>query len=396
MNRPNPRMSRPWLALVVGGLVVPCCPSAHGQATPDSGGTPTTAPTTQAAGTPDWTWTRDQWDAWLTPAPADQPQPKFVCEQTTVDAGNAWIGWIGSPHPVRWRVSNGGAAPLRIRVWIGCRAMAKCPAYVVTAGESIEVEATIATVRRGQEVVKQVSLFTNDRDRPKVELGATMNTRAAVLGVVDGQETPRLSVEFGKLARNVGPQTKTLVLVRGDGAPLKPKIVVPEPATQPVDRRAPTEVLTNLREIEAGQRYELVVTIKPPWPNGFLRRSLRLETGVEDQPEVTVGVSALFPSRLTWRAVSGPVPRQRTQTVRWEANLEWSSERPPGKITAITMSSEGMTARVEEREGQQVLVVEVSPSYSLPEKWQAVPVALETDDPVVPDLEIRVPFEKLE
>jgi len=208
---------------------------------------------------------------------------------------------------------------------------------------------------------------------------------------VDGKETPWLS--FDRLARDAGPQTKTMVIARGDAGPLKLRITAVEVRRGNDYVPAGTEVAAELREVTPGERYELVATLRPPRPNAALTGRVRLETGIERQPSVDVMFSAWLPARLTWKKTSGPVPRSRSETVRWEAELVWSDDSPPGRITSVTPPVQGMTARMEEREGRPVLVVEITPQCPPPTRENPHFVTLKTDDPAVPELFVPVQYE---
>ena len=56
---------------------------------------------------------RDAVDAWLTPPPPDQPQPKFVCARPEYEAEPVWFGQLTT---FSWDITNEGEAPLRIHM----------------------------------------------------------------------------------------------------------------------------------------------------------------------------------------------------------------------------------------------------------------------------------------
>jgi hypothetical protein len=49
--------------------------------------------------------------AWLEPPPADQPQPKYVCDDPNSPIPTVWKGQTAT---FSWVVRNGGQAPLRL------------------------------------------------------------------------------------------------------------------------------------------------------------------------------------------------------------------------------------------------------------------------------------------
>jgi hypothetical protein len=50
--------------------------------------------------------------------------------------------------------------------------------------------------------------------------------------------------------------------------------------------------------IEEGERYELDITVEPPWPNDSYWGYVRLETGVPEQPTTEVMFWPSFPWRF--------------------------------------------------------------------------------------------------
>lgn len=91
---------------------------------------------------------------------------------------------------------------------------------------------------------------------------------------------------MGSFEPDVGPQTKTITITRGDGGPLDLKVLG-------FHKPGPT---AKLRVIEPGQRYELDVTFSRAGPNGRYSNSVELDTGVAEQPRDKVRFSAYFAS----------------------------------------------------------------------------------------------------
>lgn len=223
-------------------------------------------------------------ERWLAPPPETAPQPQLVCAQTTADLGDVWPGTGLKPA---WTFENVGAAPLRILLQVDCCTAVKPGTLIIAPGQRTTVAACLVCRRPG-EISRKAKARTNDAAQPEVTLHLKAVHHEALRMAAEGQ--PSRGVSFDKVPRDAGPQTKTVLLTRGDGGPLRPrvrKITTDEESLTP-----PANVTAELRELEPGERYELDVTVTPPWPEGkeWARAKVELETGVAEQPTAEVSV----------------------------------------------------------------------------------------------------------
>jgi hypothetical protein len=124
-----------------------------------------------------------------------------------------------------------------------------------------------------------VRITTND---PK---HANETLRATGTVLVPLKRSPR-AVNFRQLQHSETPAPITVALERGDGAPLNLEIDSP---TKP-------GLVLDLREIEAGERYELDVGVLPPQRQGRFYINLTVKTGVPEAPEISIPVYASVPA----------------------------------------------------------------------------------------------------
>ena len=103
---------------------------------------------------------------------------------------------------------------------------------------------------------------------------------------------------FGRISAEVPRHEKKISLTRGDGGPLSLEL-------GPI--RTPG-VEANLQEIEAGERYELLVALTGPFESERIRATLQLETGVPESPRVTIPVYATLADSRAPRRTSKPSP----------------------------------------------------------------------------------------
>lgn len=219
------------------------------------------------------------------------------------------------------------------------------------------------------EFTRKIRVQTNDPNNPTAEL--TCKGRALV-----AFRTEPATLNLGKIERDSGPVTKTVTLTRGDGGPLQPKLGKMEPS-----------VSAELREIEAGEKYALDITVSPPWPNDKVRGSVTIETGLEEVPQETVRLFGQVDPRLRTEPKSFVLPANTEEEADLRVELLWAGS--PGKAVGATATDRALSAKVVEENGKQVVVLHVPANYERKQKV-ALSVSVTTDDPVVSSLRIPI------
>jgi len=186
-------------------------------------------------------------------------------------------------------------------------------------------------------------------------------------------------LNLGQMSRDSGEIKKTVTIRKGDGGPIKPEII---PTTN-------QNTTVALREIEAGESYELDFTIAPPWPGGRLVENVRLKTGVTEAPETTFMISGSLPPRLTATPRYFTFPMKRNENMTETVRLNWSDNKP-GKIESMTTTLPGGQVKVEGEGAEQVVSLTV-PAEASGTRGQ-MQVVLKTDDQAVPDMRIPIVF----
>jgi hypothetical protein len=186
------------------------------------------------------------------------------------------------------------------------------------------------------------------------------------------------AVNFGQLRRGAPTQHKTITLLRGDAGPIAPEVSL---------GRLPG-LDAQVCEIEPGEHYELEVWLTPPWPEGRIRDSLEILTGVDEVPTMSISVSgmarprlAVVPSQLNFFG-ERRADTVRTLTFRWDGQ--------PGRILDTECTIAEATAIIKEEKGKQIVDV------SLPPGSEPIPgthnVVIRTDDPDVPSVTVPIAF----
>ncbi|UCE58116.1 MAG: hypothetical protein JSU63_11785 [Phycisphaerales bacterium] len=222
------------------------------------------------------------WDEWLSPPLADEPQPKFVCTERRVHAGERWPS---EKLHFAWGITNAGEAPLRLKLYGGCIVRVGPAERIIAPGESQRIEYWIGGLgsQRGERTLS-TTVESNDPENTKVKLEVEFEQRQAVAPDCRLDSPPSRRCYLGSLRRSGSPKTRTIAFERGDGGPLNPKVVGfmwPGPTAK-------------LRTIELGERYEVDITMYPPWPERSTSNWILLETGVAEQPEARIGFHAYF------------------------------------------------------------------------------------------------------
>jgi hypothetical protein len=247
---------------------------------------------------------------------------------------------------------------------------------VIGPGRRERIEAVgkaLSLVQNSEDTGEFLSVLTNDPVSSKVTLTSRARRLEAVRRPVSGWG-------FGNLARTAGPRTMSARLERGDGGPLDLRIIS-------IEAPEPAGLDGVLREIEAGQLYELEVTISPPWPNRSYAGHIKLATGVDQQPEMQINISAGIDPRLT--AVPATIDVFAGEPSQQSIKLIWSSDSPPGRILSAVTNVPAVSLRVDEQGVPPTLSMALS-ALEQPARGQHYYVQIETDDPSVPSL--RVPI----
>lgn len=186
------------------------------------------------------------------------------------------------------------------------------------------------------------------------------------------------TLSFGKVARQDPPQTKTALISRGDGGPIKPEV-------SPVKTEG---ISAQVREIEAGEKYELEVTLTPPFKSDNIRENLNLQTGIPQAPTTTVSVYATLDPLVTADPKQVLVPKQRDAEWTTTVRLTWT-DGSVHKVVGVTANDPDLKVEPDHADDHQVVVC-------VPAEWEITAgsrfITIETDDPNAPT--VKVPLRK--
>ena len=241
----------------------------------------------------------------------------------------------------------------------------------IQPGKTEQYVVTVAVGQHGGKVIKSVTATTNDRENPTVKLDCEAN-------VLTAMKSEPENINLGTVRRDAGAQKTVVKITRGDGGPMKPKVLT----------TGSPQIEAELNEIEPGEKYELVVTATPPWPNGMLRGSVQLETGVEQEPTRSIPVFATIPPRLQTTPQRFTLRPENPSDLKLVARLSWDDDKP-GKALEASVNDAQLTARIEDQNNQQVVVLDVPAGYK-GRPGLTTQVLVKTDDAAAPTLQIPI------
>ncbi len=293
--------------------------------------------------------------------------PKYHCASPTNTAPPSWPG-----KKVRFAFDfqNVGDEILTLKAkagW-GVKVIGRSDRKIAP-GQSAKVEIETRTSTRSGGFVKKIRITTNDPAHKSM----TVECKGSVL--VAAKLAPTVA-NFGKIARSDGPQHRKITVKQGDGGPIDPKVL-------PIRTPGVEAALTT---ISPGAHYELDVTLSPPWPNGRLRTSIMLQTGVKENPRFPVRLIAQIPPRVRVVPSVFQVAIGQPET-ELSVNLSWI-DKSGHKITEVIAQDPQLSVSFEPTpEGAKVLL-KVPANYR-PKSSQRK-IIVRTDDKDIPSLEIPI------
>lgn len=290
--------------------------------------------------------------------------------------------WEGEPAVQDFTIKNVGIEPLTLRAKSSCGCtVATRPKSPLAPGESTKISITYRTSHKGK-ARKKVTLFTNDPTHPRWEI------------MVRGNVKPVYEVPLSVTMQDLEVDTATSRTV-------ELKNQYPEPVFLKLKEGEDYGVFdVELKEVEPGQRYELKVATKPPLKPGRNYKRIRLRTGLERSPEVSIVANAIVPERVSTNlkllrvSTASKVPFTRTLRVQYRRDQ-------PLKVVEVKPSHPSIEARVKPRPSLRAMgktaVHEIEVTFNslddLP--LRGAKLVIVTDDPSEKYHRLEVPIEKV-
>ncbi|MEP0846160.1 MAG: DUF1573 domain-containing protein [Phycisphaerae bacterium] len=225
------------------------------------------------------------------PAAAPASAAKLTIEPAEWNFGVKWYGEEAAADVV---LKNEGAGPLTIKnVRSSCGCTVAKPATgswtgkVLQPGESETMKVTYNTRKAARKVSQTITIESDDPTNPRYAFKVEGEVKQAF------DVKPQDRVVFASIERDT-VATETLELTNNMDQPIALKLK---------GDLSKSAFDVKLEEQEAGKRYKVSVTTKPPLKTGPNSATIELETGLEKNPLISIPVSAYIAPRV---AVSPP------------------------------------------------------------------------------------------
>lgn len=224
-------------------------------------------------------------------AAQEQPAPagsgKLVVTPAEWDFG---LKWYGEEAATEVTLKNEGSGPLTIKnVRSSCGCTVAKPAEgtwngkVIPPGGTEVMKLSYNTRKAARKVAQTITIETDDPANPRFALKVSGEVKQAF------DVKPQERIVFASVERDT-VATETVELTNNMEQPIQLKVKNAE-ASRAFD--------VKLEEVEAGKTYRLSVTTRPPLNVGPNSATIILETGLPQNPEISIPVSAYIAPRVS-------------------------------------------------------------------------------------------------
>lgn len=318
-------------------------------------------------------------------APPSGPQPKITLSSELWDFGDALYG---DALQQTFTIKNEGDADLildRVKGSCSCT-VPRLTTKLLKPGESTEVTVIFNTKKRQGQISTNVQVRSNDPLRPVL----TYRVKGSVKRLIDFKPA---SVQLRGLKRDEVMSATVKIVNQGS-----------EPITPTIKSINSDYFEVEIKEIEAGQVYELVVRTKPPIPYGSTRAGIEITTGSSRQPTIRVPVNANVRARVSVTPPILFVPKQTKTASNRQLRVRYFGTADDFEVLSVESSNPEMlpvelkppgTNKLRFRQPraiapkvERVITVKVPPGSELTDS--ALQIVIRTNDPEFERLVIPV------
>ncbi len=228
------------------------------------------------------------------------PAPKIHCEKPIYEFPDAWGG---EKVEHTFIIRNDGNATLKIppggvKPSCGCTVAGKYD-ETIEPGKEGKIPVALNTARQNVPILKTIHVQSNDPITPDLTLTLKGNIKMRI-----GME-PVIGAAWGRIGPQ-SPDSKTIKLTNSTRTPMKLQPI-------PLSEAEQKMFAFTLKEIEPGKAAEVVVSLKKPVKEGSSFANLRFNTGITEEPEVTIPCNAFVaPAGEPNQPVQQPVAQKPT------------------------------------------------------------------------------------
>jgi hypothetical protein len=245
---------------------------------------------------------------------------------------------------------------------------------VIKPGQSELLSVIISCGKLKGQFTRTIQVSTNDPKNPVVQLTG----RGQML---EAARVMPATVNFGPIPRKEGSPSRTAKITRGDGGPIHPKL-------KEIRNQA---IRAELREVEAGEEYELEVTVSPPFAAAYFRDKIELETGIEQAPVMEVPLYATVTPRAAAVPTQVRIPPDVKPGWQQRITLRWDDNKP-GRLLEASIRNPAVKAEIVELNDTQQVLLTVTEEYK--PRMGRDSVTIKTDDPDMPQVLVQVMYQQ--
>lgn len=321
------------------------------------------------------------------PAGATQGTPKYRCDEPTYNFPDVWSG---EEIKHEFVIHNDGDANLEIlEARPGCGCTVAEFDKVIPPGKQGKVRSALRTRGFNSEVTKPINLRTNDPKNPQpiLQLKGKIKARVAM--------DPPTGAQFGKVGKDTA-LTKTVRVTNNTDAPLKLQVA---PALQN------SIFTTELKEVEAGKVYDVIITANRPFKDGTNFSQVTLKTGIESEPDLFIPANLYAAPLVEVAPAAIAVATPVASELRRQVMLTYNGE---GKMKIIEVKSTDPKIKAEFEEVKPVATapagsnlptsegrmyrvnVTIAPGYEPAPAAPPAEIVVTTDVQAKPEVRVRV------
>ncbi len=296
---------------------------------------------------------------------------KIVVEEASHDFGEIWSG---APIQHTFEIKNEGTSVLkltRVKPSCGCT-VANQYDREIAPGTIGKIPVTIKSGKLRNKVSKSITVESNDSSNSPLRLTLTGTVKQRVsMDPVRGGAFGRIAADKDlnrviTLTNNTDSPVELDILGSATGGPFK----------------------AELKEIEKGQKYELIITGKAPFAEQNSRANFKLRTNIKDQPTIDIPVTAFVPPRVEIRPKDIIIPQASDKAATRNITVKFNTSDDL-KVLSGTVDAENVSVEIERRANNQFKVTANFPAnYVPPTKGHTL--TLKTDDPKNAEIKVSI------
>jgi hypothetical protein len=292
--------------------------------------------------------------------------------------------WQGAETKREFTIKNNGETALRLKADANCGCTVPTqPKSPLEPGESTTITVRYDTTRPGQAHKKAfIKLAETNQQVHEIPVEGT------VKAVWEAKPSDRVVFQDLELDAEA---TQTVTLENKTGKPLNLRL-------QPEQDFGKFNI--ELKEVKAGEVYELKATTKPPLTKGFNRAAVQLDPGATEYGRLTINVSANVQPRVMAIPLRLPVAPDATEATAHTVRVQYVAAKP---VKIVGVKTDVGPVQWEELPAQQSpnpenkfathqLRVQVPPAAQIPEA--GAKLIIQTDDPAPEYKELTIPIVK--